>query len=70
MRNNRPDDKEVLAALRAACIGQGGLRRFCKQHGFSESFVCTVRSGQEKPTDRLIDVLGWEKIVSWSKRNV
>lgn len=64
---NRPTNVEVLTKLRSICKVRCGAKNFAVKHGFSPTFISGVLSGNDKPTDRLIEALGWHKTVVWEK---
>ena len=53
MKRDHKDDEELLAVLREVCKPVGGQRSFAIAHGFSEAFICQVRSGKNKISERL-----------------
>jgi hypothetical protein len=53
MKRDHANDEELMAVLHEACKQRGGQRQFAKAHGFSEEFICQVRSGKNCMSERL-----------------
>lgn len=58
------NEQEVIERLRAAVEAAGGLRSFGRAHDFSAAYISDVLRGQRKPADRILSVLGLERVVT------
>lgn len=52
-------EADVVAALRAACAGQGGQRGFSRRHLIPESTVSLVLSGGRDVPESVANALGF-----------
>jgi DNA-binding transcriptional regulator YdaS (Cro superfamily) len=61
-------EKEVIERLRIACQNAGGQKAFAKLHGFSAAFVSDVVNGKRHPSDRVLEAIGLERVVTYRKK--
>ena len=65
--NNFSED-EVLSFFVSTVDSAGGIRKFAASNNISAGHVCHVYHGEKDLTPRLLEVIGFEKTVSYKKR--
>jgi hypothetical protein len=53
------NESEILIELDKQCDAAGSQRAWAHRHGFSESYVSLVRSGQKPLTTAIANALGY-----------
>lgn len=59
---------EIRNQLDLAIRLAGGQRQWGRQHGFSAQYLSTVLAGKEGPSDRLLECLGYRKVVIYMRQ--
>lgn len=63
-------EQEVIEHLRVACQNAGGQKAFAKLYRFSTAFVSDVVNGKRHPSDRILEAIGLERVVTYRKKRV
>lgn len=58
----------VINLLARECGRADGIRPWAGRHGIDHAFVWRVLNGKKDPSDRVLDALGLERIVTYRKR--
>jgi hypothetical protein len=58
----------VVAALQTAIHAAGSQKAFAQQHAISEQYITDVLHGRREPGQKILDALGYEKVVLYRKR--
>lgn len=60
---------DVLVALRNAISVAGTTKAWALQHGFAPSYIGDVLGRHRPPSDRVLEALGLEKVVTYRRLN-
>jgi hypothetical protein len=59
---------EVQTRLRKATVVSGSQTRWAEEHGVSKQYVSFVLTGQRKPSAKILNALGLEKVVGYRRK--
>lgn len=60
--------QEIMAILHKACEEAGSQAAWAKAHGISPSHVSDVLRGRRELAGKLLDILGFDRIVCYKKK--
>lgn len=61
---------DVVVALQSAIRAAGSQKAFAQQHAISEQYVADVLHKRREPGQKILDALGYEKMVFYRKRAI
>lgn len=60
--------KSVIKQLAAECVAAGSIPHWARLNGFSASYVRYVLNGDQLPAEKILGVLGFEKVIDYRKK--
>lgn len=62
-------EKELLKTLRKACKEAGSQRQWALDHDMTPSYVNDALNKVRKPGKKILDALGYDRVVGFEKKN-
>lgn len=62
------NEQDIIDRLREAIQSAGSQRAFAKQHGISTQYINDVLRGRREIGQKILEVLGVEKIITYRLR--
>jgi len=69
MTGNFISQSEITEVLREHVLAAGSQTAFAKAHNLSRPYVTDLLAGNRFPGDKVLDILGLEKIVVYRPKN-